>query len=262
MLCEILVTKKVRRVEYDNFYFRETYMKYKNITHARFIERKNRFIAYVELNDKVETVHVKNTGRCKELLLPDSDIILVKTDNPARKTLYDLVAVYKKGLGWVNIDSQAPNQAMREWLQGSPALFENITLLKPEYAYDKSRVDFYLKCGTRRILIEVKGCTLEIDGIGYFPDAPTERGVKHLHELIKAVQNGYECYIAFVIAMPGVRKVLPNVITHPEFGTALAAAMAAGVKVLCLPCKVLPDELSIIDVIGNSTDTGKNKSIL
>ena len=224
-------------------------MKYKNITHAKFIDRQNRFIAYVELDGMVETVHVKNTGRCKELLSPGSDVILEKTDNPARKTQYDLVSVYKKELGWINIDSQAPNQVVKEWLNNSPELFKDITLLKPEYTYGKFRIDFYLECAFRKIFIEVKGCTLEIDGVGYFPDAPTERGVRHLHELTEAVGKGYECYIAFVIAMPGVRKVLPNVKTHPEFGIALAAAMEAGVKVIYLTCNVLPDELSIADVV-------------
>ena len=227
-------------------------MKYKNITYAKFLERPNRFVAYVELDGKVEKVHVKNTGRCQELLLPGSEVVLVKSDNPARKTQYDLIAVYKNGLGWVNIDSQAPNQAVKEWLNNSPALFKNITLLKPEYTYGKFRMDFYLECGTRKILMEVKGCTLEIDGIGYFPDAPTERGVRHLYELAEAAKKGFECYIAFVIAMPGVRKVLPNVKTHPEFGTALAAAIEAGVKVLYFPCNVLPDELSIADLVISS----------
>jgi len=222
-------------------------MKYKNILYARFVDRPNRFLAYVELDGKVETVHVKTTGRCKELLLPGCDVSIVKTENPLRKTQYDLIAVYKKGLGWVNIDSQAPNQAMKEWLGKSPAPFENITYLKPEYAYGKHRMDFYLECGPRKVLIEVKGCTLEAGGIGYFPDAPTERGVKHLHELADAAGKGYECYIAFVITMPGVREVLPNVSTHPGFGIALTEAMKAGVKVLYLPCKVLPDELSIAD---------------
>lgn len=235
--------------DYEYYLFSETDMKYENIIHAKFVERLNRFVAHVELEGKIETVHVKNTGRCKELLLPGSSVVLTKTDNSARKTQYDLIAVYKEGLGWVNIDSQAPNQAVKEWLKISPALFKNITLLKPEYTYGNCRVDFYLECGSRKIFIEVKGCTLEIDGIGYFPDAPTERGVKHLYELAEAAGKGYECYVAFVIAMPGIRKVLPNVKTHPEFGTALAAAMKAGVKVLYLPCNVLPDELSIADVV-------------
>ncbi len=225
-------------------------MKYKNITHAKFIERQNRFIACVALDDRVEIVHVKNTGRCKELLLPRSDVILAKTENPSRKTKYDLVTVFKEGLGWVNIDSQAPNKVVKEWLDNSPTLFKNIMLLRPEYTYGKSRIDFYLECQARKIFIEVKGCTLEIDGIGYFPDAPTERGVKHLYELAEAAEKGYECYIAFVIDMSSVRKVLPNVNTHPEFGIALTKAMTAGVKVLYLPCHVLPDELSIKDEIG------------
>jgi len=234
---------------YDRYLFREKDMKYKNIIHAKFIERLNRFAAHVELGEKVETVHVKNTGRCKELLLPGSHVVLDKTDNPARKTQYDLIAVYKEGLGWVNIDSQAPNQAVKEWLSNSPEIFKNITLIKPEYTYGKFRVDFYLECDIRKIFIEVKGCTLEINGVGYFPDAPTERGVKHLYELAEAVRKGYDCYIAFVIAMPGVRKVLPNVKTHPEFGTALEAAIKAGVKVLYFPCNVSPDELNIADVV-------------
>lgn len=224
-------------------------MKYKNITPAKFISRPNRFVAQVEVNGKTETVHVKNTGRCKELLLPKSDVILDKSDNPNRKTQYDLIAVYKKELGLVNIDSQAPNQAVREWLQNRPAPFEDAELIKPEYTYGKSRVDFYMECPTRKILMEVKGCTLEIDGIGYFPDAPTERGVKHLRELASAVKKGYECYIAFVIAMPNVRRVLPNMTTHPEFGRALAEATAAGVKVLYMICDVQPDSLSITEFI-------------
>lgn len=224
-------------------------MKYENIEAARFISRQNRFVAQVEISGKVETVHVKNTGRCKELLLKGSDVILCKSDNPNRKTQYDLIAVYKAGLGWVNIDSQAPNQVVKEWLEGKPAPFRDAELLKPEYAYGKSRVDFYLECPGRKILMEVKGCTLEIDGIGYFPDAPTTRGVKHLRELANAAKNGYECYIAFVIAMPKVEKVLPNVATHPEFGTALKEAAAAGVKVLYLICDATPDSLSVKDCI-------------
>src|SRR5690554_757744 len=129
-------------------------MRYKNITHAKFIERRNRFIAYVEIAGQVERVHVKNTGRCHELLLPGSHVILTKTDNPARKTQYDLIAVWKNGLGWVNIDSQAPNQVVKEWLLSSPELFADITFLKPEYTYGKLRVDFYLECVSRKVLIE------------------------------------------------------------------------------------------------------------
>ena len=152
-------------------------MKYQNTIKGRFLERPNRFIAYVDVEGNTETVHVKNTGRCKELLLPGREVVLEISDNPNRKTKYDLIAVYKKGLGWVNIDSQAPNAVVKEWLESDQSGFEGITFLKPEYNFGNSRVDFYLECGQRKILMEVKGCTLEIDKIGYFPDAPTERGV-------------------------------------------------------------------------------------
>lgn len=188
-------------------------MKYKNIVHGKFHSRPNRFIAKVWIDNKLETVHVKNTGRCQELLLPDSEVILETSDNPARKTKYDLICVYKNGLGWVNIDSQAPNRVVREWLEQ-----QEYTLIKPEYTYGNSRIDFYMEKNEKKYLMEVKGCTLEIDGIGYFPDAPTTRGVKHLHELIKATKEGYECYVAFVIQMEGIQEVRANVATHKEFG--------------------------------------------
>ena len=220
-------------------------MKYLNTISGKFIDRPNRFVAHVEIDGAVETVHVKNTGRCRELLLPGADVVLAVSNSPSRKTKYDLVSVHKKSLGWVNIDSQAPNAVVKEWLLSGQQVFPDITMMKPEYAYGNSRVDFYLECGERRIFIEVKGCTLEIDGIGYFPDAPTERGVKHLHELMTAVADGYECFIAFVIAMPHVAKVLPNRATHPEFGEALDAAVKTGVQILRLPCAVRPNELAI-----------------
>lgn len=220
-------------------------MQYANTISGRFVDRPNRFIAHVEISGQVETVHVKNTGRCKELLLPGVAVTLAVSDNPERKTKYDLISVFKKGVGWINIDSQAPNVVVKEWLESAPEPFPGITLLRPEYTYGNSRVDFYLECGKRRIFIEVKGCTLEIDKVGYFPDAPTERGVKHLHELMKAVKEGYECYIAFVIAMQGITRVLPNRVTHPEFGEALDEAVKAGVRILCLPCDVSPDAVSI-----------------
>lgn len=221
-------------------------MIYPRTVSGTFLDRPNRFIAHVAVNGGIETVHVKNTGRCNELLHHGVDATLAISDNPARKTKYDLISVRKKGVGWVNIDSQAPNVVVKEWLNSSPRIFPNITVLKPEYSYGNSRVDFYLECERRRIFIEVKGCTLEIDKVGYFPDAPTERGVKHLHELMKAVAEGYECYIAFVIAIPGVKKVLPHRATHPEFGEALDEAVSAGVKILYLPCEVKPDGLTII----------------
>lgn len=221
-------------------------MIYKEIKTATFIRRPNRFIAHVLVDGKEEVVHVKNTGRCRELLYEDARVILECSDNKNRKTAYDLVGVYKENLGWVNIDSQAPNKVVNEWLRNENDFFNDITFIKPEYVYGNSRIDFYLEQGDRKILIEVKGCTLEIDGKGYFPDAPTVRGVKHLKELIKATREGYECYVAFVIAMEGVSEVYANEATHKEFADALEDAKNAGVKVLNLPCKVTENELRII----------------
>ena len=215
-------------------------MKYREIADGIFVDRPNRFIAHVEVNGAVETVHVKNTGRCRELLLPGTAVRLEVSDNPKRKTKYDLVAVHKQGLGWVNMDSQAPNKVVGEWLSK-----QEFDLVRPEFAYGKSRIDFYMEKGEQKYLLEVKGCTLEVDGIGYFPDAPTLRGVKHLHELAKAAQQGYHCAVAFVIQMEGVAEVRPNTATHPQFAEALAQARTAGVKVLFLLCRVEPDGLAI-----------------
>lgn len=221
-------------------------MKYNKIVKATFIDRPNRFIAHVALDGRIETVHVKNTGRCRELLLPDIPVILEDCEghNPNRKTRYDLIAVYKEHIGWVNIDSQAPNKAVYEWLQSNP---DNI-FIKPEYRYGESRIDFYVEQGDQQILLEVKGCTLEIDGIGYFPDAPTERGVKHLKELAEAVKRGYQCAAAFVIQMNGITEVRPNINTHPAFAVSWKEAKEAGVKILFLRCKVTEDELVIADM--------------
>lgn len=215
-------------------------MIYKNTVHGRFKSRPNRFIAKVEIDGVIETVHVKNTGRCAELLLPDSDVILEIADNPDRKTKYDLIAVYKKNLGWVNIDSQAPNKVVYEWLQK-----QDYTYIKPEYTYGKSRVDFYMEKGEEKYLMEIKGCTLEIDGIGYFPDAPTERGIKHLKELTEASKTGIHCAIGFVIQMEHIYEVRPNLATHQAFGDALEEAKNAGVEVLFLPCAVTENTLQI-----------------
>ena len=203
-------------------------MKYKKIVDATFLSRPNRFIAKVLLDGKEETVHVKNTGRCKELLLPG--------------TKYDLVAVRKEGLGWVNIDSQAPNKVVKEWLET-----QGFDVIHPEFSYGKSRIDFAMEKAGQLYLLEVKGCTLEVNGIGYFPDAPTERGVKHLQELTQAQQAGVRCGVAFVIQMEGITEVRPNVDTHPAFGEALAQAKAAGVKVFFLLCRVGRDSLDIVD---------------
>lgn len=220
-------------------------MHYNNTIRAIFHSRPNRFIACVYVDGVLETVHVKNTGRCKELLIPGVTVILEVSDNPARKTKYDLIAVYKEGLGLVNMDSQAPNKVVGEWLQES-GYFQNLTFVKPEYTYGASRVDFYFEYEGKKALMEVKGCTLEREGIGYFPDAPTERGVKHLNELAAAVEAGYEAYLAFVIQMSGVEKVLPNTETHKEFGEALNRAVQAGVKVLYLQCEMGEESLRIV----------------
>lgn len=215
-------------------------MIYENTISAKFISRPNRFVAYVEIDGKEEKVHVKNTGRCRELLIPGATVILEKASNLNRKTQYDLIAVYKKEFGLINIDSQAPNKVVMEWLQA-----QGYEYIKPEYTYGKSRMDFYMEKNGKRYLMEVKGCTLEVGGIGYFPDAPTLRGAKHLHELTKAIENGYRSILAFVIQMEGVTEVLPNVATDPEFGKALEEARNAGVEILFLQTIVHENSLKI-----------------
>ena len=215
-------------------------MRYSNITRGTFLDRPNRFIAHVELDGRRETVHVKNTGRCRELLLPGAEVWLTAPGTEGRKTKYDLVTVRKGNGLLVNIDSQAPNVVVREWLE-----LQGYDVIIPEYTYGDSRIDFYMERGRERTLMEVKGCTLEIDGTGYFPDAPTDRGVKHLRELAKAVKAGYRAAIAFAIQMDGITEVRPNVQTHPEFGTAMEEAAAAGVEIIFLPCHVEPDGLAV-----------------
>lgn len=215
-------------------------MKYGKVLKGSFVERINRFTAKVNIGGIIETVHVKNTGRCRELLIYGALVILEISTNSARKTKYDLVAVYKEGLGLVNIDSQAPNKVVNEWLMA-----KQYALVKPEYTYGNSRFDFYMEKGSDKYLLEVKGCTLETDGVGYFPDAPTERGVKHLRELIKASKEGYKCSVAFVIQMPCVTEVRANTATHPEFSAALEDARNAGVDILMLRCNITEDSLEI-----------------
>ena len=217
-------------------------MKYGNITQAAFIRRPNRFIAEVDIEGRKETVHVKNTGRCKELLIPGCEVWLTAPGTPDRKTKYDLVAV-RKGNGILfNIDSQAPNKVVKEWLAA-----QDYDRVIPEYTYGDSRIDFYMERGEEKFLMEVKGCTLEVDGIGYFPDAPTERGVKHIRELIKAKKTGYNAILAFVIQMDGVTEVRPNIGTHSEFGKAMDEAKKAGVEIWFLTCHVEPDGLEIVE---------------
>lgn len=219
----------------------ELVMKYDNIRKAVFRRRPNRFIAEVEIDGQLTTVHVKNTGRCRELLIPGCEVWLTAPGTPGRKTKYDLVAVRKDNGILFNIDSQAPNKVVKEWLEK-----QDYDRILPEYTYGDSRIDFYMERGSEKFLLEVKGCTLEIGGIGFFPDAPTQRGVKHLRELTAAVTKGYKAMLAFVIQMDGVSEVRPNVDTHPEFGVALNEAMAAGVEVLFLQCHVEPDSLEIL----------------
>ena len=210
-------------------------MKYTHIINGTFIDRPNRFIAHVSIDGNTETVHVKNTGRCRELLLPGAPVRLEKPDNPNRKTKYDLIAVYKESLGWVNIDSQAPNKVVKEWLQT-----KDFDMVKPEYRYGDSRIDFYMKRDDQEYLMEVKGCTLE-------RDAPTKRGVKHLRELAQASRLGYQCAVAFVIQMEDVKEVRPNVEMQPEFGKAWKEAEEAGVRIIFLQCAVGYDTLKIKD---------------
>ena len=229
-------------------------MTYQDIRAARFLARPNRFIAQVELEGRVETVHVKNTGRCKELLLPGCTVYLEGSSNPARKTKYDLVAVEKARPGrpplFINMDSQAPNKVFAEWMAaglGEELGLPRPTLLRPETTWGNSRFDFYWElsekgCG-RKGYVEVKGCTLEENGLALFPDAPTERGVKHLRELIACREAGFEAAVCVVIQMAGMTAFSPNDYTHPEFGAALREAAKAGVKVLAVECAAAPGSL-------------------
>ena len=214
-------------------------MRYEKVCSARFLARPNRFIARVLINGAEETVHVKNTGRCRELLLPGAEVILSESDNPARKTRCDLIAVYKGGM-LINMDSQAPNAAAGELLT---RLFPGCALF-PEHRYGHSRFDFYLEQGQRRIFVEVKGVTLEREGRAMFPDAPTERGLRHLRELAAARQEGFEAYILFLVQMKGCHVFSPNSETDPAFAAALREAAGQGVNVLCYDCLVTPDSMT------------------
>lgn len=219
-------------------------MKYERITQGSFLERPNRFLAYAELAGKREVVHVKNTGRCAELLTPGAVIYVQESDNPERKTKWDLIAV-EKGDRLVNMDSQIPNRVVREWIEAGN-LFEDVRLVKPETVYGNSRFDLYVETGdNRKIFLEIKGVTLEEDGVVRFPDAPSERAVKHLGELMQAVKEGYEAYVFFVIQMKDVRYFTPNRETHPAFCDALKRARAAGVRVLAYDCVVDSDSITI-----------------
>ncbi len=218
-------------------------MHYSNIAEGCFLERLNRFVARVELDGRVETVHVKNTGRCRELLVPDAKVYLERSDSPARSTRYDLVAVEKNGRT-VNMDSQAPNKAAEEWLRAG-GLFPDVSLVRPETKYGNSRFDFYVEAGREKIFIEVKGVTLEDAGVVSFPDAPSDRAVKHVGELIAAKRDGYRVFVLFVIQMERVRYFTPNRKTHPEFAEILGRAAGEGVEILAYDCKVTPDSMEI-----------------
>lgn len=222
-------------------------MIYKRIKTGTFIDRPNRFIANIQIDGKAEVCHVKNTGRCRELLKAGTRVFVQQSDNPDRKTKYDLIAVYKDDVLF-NIDSQAPNKVFGEWLESS-GYFADITVIKPEYKYGESRLDFYFEYGGRRAVAEVKGVTLEQDGVFLFPDAPTERGVKHIKELCHCVNDGYDAYAVFVIQAQGAKYFTPNRETHPEFADALKSAVEEGVKALCLCCCVTPDTLEIKDFV-------------
>lgn len=220
-------------------------MKYKNIMEGRFLSRPNRFIAYVDIAGKREKVHVKNTGRCRELLTEKAEVFLEKSENPQRSTLYDLVAV-KKGERLINMDSQAPNKAAEEWLlSGGGGLFPDVKSVRPETVYGNSRFDFFVETESEKIFVEVKGVTLEEENRVLFPDAPSERAVKHVRELIEAVKAGYKAYILFVIQMKGVTCFLPNRATHPEFADALVEARKAGVKLIAYDCLVTKDSMQM-----------------
>lgn len=218
-------------------------MQYQRIEKGRFLSRPNRFIAHVELDGRTEVVHVKNTGRCRELLTPGAAVYVEKSDNPARKTQYDLIAV-EKGTLLVNMDAQAPNQVFREWAEAGNFQGE-LTILRPETTWGDSRFDFYWEAGGRRGFVEVKGVTLEEDGHACFPDAPTERGVKHLNELVRCQTDGYEAAVCFVIQIAGMKDFAPNDRTHPAFGDALRRAAQAGVRIMARECAVTPDSLTI-----------------
>ena len=216
-------------------------MKYYDIKEASFLSRPNRFVAYVNLQGEDEICHVKNTGRCRELLLPGAKVYLEKSKNPNRKTQYDLVAV-EKGQRLINMDAQIPNYVVKEWI-AKGNLFSEGAVVYTEKQFGNSRFDIYVEDGERKAFIEVKGVTLENDGIAEFPDAPTLRGVKHMLELIKCKKAGYEAYVIFVIQMNGIRLFRPNWKTHRDFGMALQKAKAAGVEILAFSSLVTPEEI-------------------
>ena len=219
-------------------------MRYERIRTGTFLLRKNRFIAEVEMDGRVVDCHVKNTGRCRELFIPGVKAILQESNNPNRKTRFDLIAVYKN-IQLLNVDSQVTNTVVEEWVKES-GYFRDLKLVQREVSYGKSRFDIYVEYGEdKRAFIEVKGVTLEENGIARFPDAPTLRGVKHVEELITCMKDGYEAYLFFVVQMKHISHVEPNWKTHPEFGYALQKAVSAGVHLLAYDCLMTEDSIQV-----------------
>ena len=217
-------------------------MQYNNMVPGIFLSRPNRFIAHVQIDGREEVCHVKNTGRCRELLPPGAEVWCQESDNPARKTKYDLITV-KKGDRLINMDSQAPNTAAREWLLAGG--LGEISELRPETVHGDSRFDFSFMKDGKRCFLEVKGVTLENDGVCAFPDAPTERGTKHLRGLTRAAEEGFGAYVLFVVQMENVRYLHPNDATDPAFGKTLREAAEAGVKILAMDCRVTPGSMAL-----------------
>ncbi len=222
-------------------------MEYDNIREGVFLARPNRFIAHVEMDGRTEVCHVRNTGRCRELLVPGARVWVREADNPARKTRFDLITV-QKGDRLINMDAAAPNAVFREYLEKG-LLLPSPTLIRPETRFGDSRLDFYAENRDTRAFCEVKGVTLERDGVVLFPDAPTERGVKHLRELIRCVEAGFDAWAVFVVQMSDARYFTPNRQTHPEFADALGEARRAGVRLLALDCAVTPESITICGVV-------------
>lgn len=235
-------------------------MKYQKVIHATFLSRPNRFIAYVRVNGEVEVAHVKNTGRCRELLVEGCTVYLAVSDNPLRKTKYDLIAVEKvraeKPPLMINMDSQIANDVAGEWLRACN-LFSPNAVIRREVTHGASRFDFYIEDGDRRAFLEVKGVTLEHGGVAMFPDAPTERGVKHVEELAACVSEGFEAYVLFVVQMKEISRVRPHDEMHRAFGDALREAFRRGVHVLAIDCIVSPEE--IIPDLPVAVELGEKK---
>ena len=218
-------------------------MRYGKTVRGVFVSRPNRFVARVEINGTIETVHVKNTGRCREILVPGATVVLEDSGNPDRKTRYDLIAAYKNGM-LINIDSQAPNKAFSEFIPRS-GIFGEDPQVFPEHAHGDSRFDFYIESRERRIFVEVKGVTKEIDGVCMFPDAPTDRGLKHVMGLESALSEGFEAYVVLIVQMKGMREFVPDYAIHEEFGRELEKAESEGVGVLVYDCVVTEDSMVV-----------------